>query len=435
MNGGIEKAKKIHFVGIGGIGISALARMMLEQGKIVTGSDMSDSNVVQELKTLGAKIHKGHGEEHVEKDHDLLVYTIAVQDDNPELKKAKDLGIPTMTYPEMLGEVSRSKYVLAISGTHGKTTTTAMLGKILLDAGLDPTIVIGTILRDEKSNFVMGQSRYFLTEACEYKRSFLNLHPDIVVITNIEEDHLDYYKDLGDIQDAFIEFTRKLGSGGHLVCDPKDPNLAEVIEKAKCQIWDYTETNMDAISLEVFGDHNRRNAQAALTVSSIIGVDRAKAGVSLSGFRGTWRRFEYKGTTRSGAKIYDDYAHHPTEIKATLAATRESVGQEKKILAVFQPHLYSRTKQFFNDFSESFGEADEVLILPIYAAREKDDKETSSEALVQAIQKKHSKAGFFSTMTEVAEYIKRNAPGDSTVVIMGAGDVFKVADEVISKTP
>src|SRR3990167_10434405 len=297
----LNKIKRAHFVGIGGIGVSAIARMMLAEVKIVGGSDTSDSAIIDELRKLGAKIFIGHKAENVANDVDLLVYTPALTADNPELKKAVELGIPTLSYPEMLGLISKDKHTIAVSGAHGKTTTTAMIAKILIDAELDPTVIVGSLLKESKSNLIMGKSDYFIVEACEYERSFLNIKPKLLVITNIEADHLDYYKDINDIKDAFNQLALQ----------------------SENTIRDYTKYLEKVPKLSVPGLHNRMNAAAAYAVADFLGIDESVIKKALINFSGTWRRLEKRGETGEGTVIYDDYAHHPTEIKASLEALRE----------------------------------------------------------------------------------------------------------------
>ena len=316
--------KKIHFIGIGGIGTSAVARMMLLSGKSVTGSDTEETPITDGLKKEGAKILIGHKEEHITSDMDAVLYTIAVKDDNPELKKARSFNIPTFSYPEALGLISKGMFTIAVSGTHGKTTTTAMIGKILKDADRSPTIIVGSILVDGGTNFVPGTSDILVVEACEYSRSFLHLNPNILVITNIDSDHLDYYRDLQDIQSAFGELAQKVPKDGYIVTNPHDASVAPAIKEARGQVIDYTSHDMTDVHLRVPGEHNILNAQAALATAEILKIPRDTAIASLSNFKGTWRRFEYKGKIKNDALIYDDYAHHPVEIKATLKAARES---------------------------------------------------------------------------------------------------------------
>ena len=425
----LSKIKKSHFTGIGGIGVSAIARMMLAEGKIVSGSDVSDSAIIDELRKLGAKIFLGHNADNVADDVDLVVYTPAVTTDNPELKKAVELNAPMLSYPEMLGLISKDKYTIAVSGAHGKTTTTAMIGKILIDAGFYPTVIVGGLLKDSKSNFVAGKSEYFVVEACEYKKSFLNLNPKIIVITNIDNDHLDYYGNLENIKKAFGEFAAKLPKEGYLVCDPNDENLKDIIKEAKFKIIDYTKVNNN-FSLKIPGEHNIKNAQAAIVAAEILGVDSKKAENSLESFEGTWRRFEYKGETKNGVLVYDDYGHHPTEIKATLKGAREFFGG-KKIWCVFQPHLYSRTKLLFGDFGKSFSDADEIILADIYAAREPKDEGINSKMLEEEITKNGGKARYMKSFEKITGFLAENAKKGDVIITMGAGDVFKIGENLL----
>ena len=427
----LGKVKKAHFVGSGGIGVSAISRMMLAEGKIVSGSDVSDSAIIDELRKLRAKIFIGHSADNVADDVDLLVYTPALTADNPELKKAVELGMPTFSYPEMLGLISKNKYTIAVSGAHGKTTTTAMIAKIFIDAGKDPTVIVGSLLKDQGSNFVAGKSEYFVVEACEYKKSFLNLNPKIIVITNIDNDHLDYYGNLENIKKAFGEFAAKLPEDGYLVCDSNDKNLKEIIGKVKCEIIDYTKVNNN-FNLKIPGEHNIKNAQAAMAVAEILGVDFKKAENSLESFEGTWRRFEFKGETKNGVLVYDDYGHHPTEIKATLKGAREFFGG-KKIWCVFQPHLYSRTKLLFADFGKSFGDADKIILADIYAAREPKDESINSKMLAEEITKNGGKARYMKSFDKVTGFLAENARKGDVVITMGAGDIYKIGDNLLKK--
>ena len=420
-------------MGIGGIGVSAIARMMLGEGNPpvggVSGSDVSDSAIIEELRKLGAKIFLGHNADNVADDVDLLVYTPAATADNPELKKAAELGLPMLSYPEMLGLISKDKYTIAVSGAHGKTTTTAMIAKILIDAKYDPTVIVGSLLKDNRSNFVAGKSWYFVVEACEYKKSFLNLSPKIIVITNIDNDHLDYYGNLENIKKAFGEFVSKLPEDGYLVCDPNDKNLKEIVEKAKCGVIDYAKVSNN-FNLKIPGGHNIKNAQAAMAVAAILGVDFKKAENSLESFEGAWRRFEFKGETKNGVLVYDDYGHHPTEIKATLKGARE-LYPKNKIITVFQPHLYSRTKFLFGDFGKSFGDADEIILADIYAAREPKDESINSRMLAEEITKNGGKTRYMESFDKIAGFLAENARKGDIVITMGAGDIFKVGEKLL----
>jgi len=417
--------------------------MMLAEGKKVSGSDASASPIIEELQSLGAKIFFGHSAENVGNDTDLVVYTPAVNADNPELQKAKKLNIPALSYPEILGMISKDKYTIAVSGAHGKTTTTAMIGKILIDAGLDPTIIVGSLLKDSNppssrfqrnyggrgSNFVAGKSKYFVVEACEYKKSFLNLNPKIIIITNIDNDHLDYYGSLDNIKKTFSEFAGKLDEGGYLICEKNDENLKDIIGKTKAKVIDYAKVSA-SFRLKIPGEHNVKNARAAIAVAEVLGVDKKTAIDSLNNFSGAWRRFEHKGETKNGVLVYDDYGHHPTEIKATLNGAREFFGKSK-IWCVFQPHLYSRTKDHLVEFGKSFGDADEIIVADIYAAREKEDKNINSQMVADEIAKNGGKATHINSFEKIKEFISGNAVKNDVVITMGAGDIFKVGEMLL----
>lgn len=428
----LNNVKSIHFIGIGGIGVSAIARMMVREGKIVSGSDLSNSALLNELKKIGIEIAIGHRESNLSSGVDLVVYTTAIKDNNPELKKAKKMGIDTISYPEMLGVVSKEKYTIAVSGTHGKTTTTAMIAKILSDVKVNPTVVVGSILKEGGSNFIFGNSKYFLTEACEYRRAFLNLSPKIIVITNIDKDHLDYYKDLDDIQNAFITFVKKLGKDGYLICDMSGDNIKPIIDAAKktgCKIIDYSKIS-SKLNLKVPGAHNIKNAKASLSLAQILRVKKPLAVKALDNFKGTWRRFEYKGSV-NGVLIYDDYAHHPTEIQTTLKGARDYF-KRKKIWVIFQPHLYSRTKLLFDEFAKSFNNTDEIIIADIYAAREKNDKTIHSKKLAEQIRKHNKNAQYIKSFDKIKDFLLGNAKDGDVIITIGAGDVFKIGESLLS---
>lgn len=432
----LNKIKKAHFVGIGGIGVSAIARLFLQKGLEVTGSDRYSSIVTDALMKIGAKINIGHKSDNLSDDTDILIYTIAIDIENPEFVKAKNLGIKMLSYPEVLGAISKDKYTIAVSGTHGKTTTTAMIGKILVDTDRDPTIIVGSLMKGPMSNLVVGESQYFVVEACEYRRSFINLIPRIVVITNIDNDHLDYYKDIEDIKSAFEELVSKLGEKDYLVCNKKDERLQCIVESAKCIVIDYAENKLaENLELKVFGVHNIENAKAALTVAEILEIDSDKSGKALEGFTGTWRRFEYKGKSETGAMIYDDYAHHPTEIRATLQGARNFF-KDKKIAVTFQPHLYSRTKLLLDDFAKSFNDADLVILSDIYAAREVRDDTISSKILADEINKNNQKekAFYAGNLENTEKYLKEKENNFDVIITMGAGDISILSDKLISKS-
>lgn len=422
-----DSVKKAHFIGIGGIGVSAIARMFLAEGAAVSGSDATSSRITDELATAGATIHIGHAPEQVPQDADLVVYTIAVPASNPELAHARQLDLPLCSYPEILGAISKDKYTIAVSGTHGKTTTTGMLASIFLTAQKDPTVVIGSILTQAGSNVIAGTGEYFIAEACEYKRSFLNLMPQILAITNIEADHLDYYHDLADIQMAFRELVGNVPADGVVVCDAESEAIRPVLEGCACRVSDWKEALADVPTLQVPGAHNRENAAAAFAAARAAGIDDAGIRHGLSSFAGTWRRLEYRGETANGALVYDDYAHHSTEIRATLAAVREQY-PDKHIHAIFQPHLFSRTRQLFDDFATSFADADAVFLAPIYAAREPHDPSISSEMLAAAMNTTGVAATAYPDFESIVAELSRTGDADTVIVTLGAGDIFKVAD-------
>ncbi len=438
MNLDLSKIKNVHFIGIGGIGISAIARMMLHDGKLVTGQDMQEGEVITELKKAGVDIKIGQSYENIPEGTDLIVYTIAIDTYDEKLaKKIKEqTAIPVKSYPQMLDIVSRDKYTIAISGTHGKTTTTAMIGQILVDNGSDPTVIVGSLLVGSKSNFIAGKSKYLVVEACEYRRSFLNINPTVLVITNIDEDHLDYYKDIEDIKNAFHSMAIKVPDDGYIICNPNDKNISEVIKGVSAKILNWEDFFKSNLKLKIPGIHNKKDAAAAVAASSVIGVPRDIAEKYVCNFPGTWRRFEFKGKLKEGTLVYDDYAHHPTEIMATLEGFRELYpkGDGWKIIVIFQPHLFSRTKLLLQDFAKSFGDADEVVLLPIYYAREVDDGSISSEILSNEINKNSSNSKYFNDFESVNKYMEIKLPSlnDKYIVVtMGAGEAFKVGDYLL----
>lgn len=415
----------MHCIGIGGIGLSALARYFHALGVKVTGSnDGVSTRILEDLEKEGIVVHTGsHDASYVEEGTDLVIYSIAVRDTNPELRAARTRGITCMTYPEALGVLTKEYTTIAVCGTHGKTTTTAMVASMLKACGKNPTVIVGSLLSDGGSNFIQGDSEYLVVEACEYRRSFLNLHPTHIIVTNIDEDHLDYYKDLADIQSAFQSFADTIPHDGYLVTH------SDVTLTTKGHIVTTEAINKEEIELSVLGEHNKKNASLALMLAKSLNLDEVQAREGLKAFSGTWRRLEYKGT-QTGAFVYDDYGHHPKEIEATLQALRERYASPKfKLIVVFQPHLYSRTKLLLDDFSQAFTLADTVCILPIYAAREVDDGTISSHDLVE---KTHN-AIYMETFDEVKKYLDKKAHSGSVVLTLGAGDVYLLCDSFITE--
>jgi UDP-N-acetylmuramate--alanine ligase len=422
----LKQANKIHFIGIGGIGISAIARMLLLEGKQITGSDRDETKVTEELRKAGATIFIGTRKENIPADCDLIIYTVAIPETDPEFIEAKRLNVKMLTYPETLNIISKEKYTIAVSGTHGKTTVTAMVAKVMIDAGLDPTVIVGSLIGD--TNFIMGQSKYLVVEADEYKKSFHNLEPSILVINNLDLDHLDFYKDLADIQDSFLHLAKKLPVDGFLICNTKLPNLKPIIENVKCKVIDYSELELKE-KLLVPGEHNRQNAKTAFAVAKVLNIDLKKAESSLAQFAGTWRRFEYKGKTKTGALVYDDYAHNPQKVKAALQGAREMF-PDKRIVVVFQPHLFSRTKLLLNEFATAFGDADEIILTPIFPAREVFDPTISSEILAERIRTTPVRS--FPDFASIVSYLQTSLGPNDVLITMGAGEQYKIGEVLLT---
>ena len=449
-----DKNKKVHFIGIGGISMSGLAAVLLNSGFKVSGSDAKNSPIVEKLKSFGAEIYIGHRRENIN-NVDLIVYTAAIPNDNPELLEAKEKNIQLMDRAEFLGHIMKGhKYNVAISGTHGKTTCTSMLSHVTLDGNLDPTILVGGELDIIDGNFRIGNSEYFLTEACEYKRSFLKFFPYVGVILNIDADHLDCYKDINEIAETFEKFSNLIPDDGYLVGYGEDPRVKNIINKAKCNTLSYGFENADvtarnvnfnkmgcasfdvykddenlfSVSLSVPGKHNVLNALATICVSLIFNITYDSIASGLSKCKGAHKRFEYKGEF-NGVTVIDDYAHHPTEIKATLSTAKKI--DHNKIYCVFQPNTYTRTKTLFDEFTTAFDDADELILMDIYAAREKDTGIVSSGMLGDAIRERGIKCTNVHSHDEALEYVKSKVGNDDLLLTVGAGDVVIVGEKYL----
>lgn len=418
----------IHFIGIGGIGMSALARMCLAHGVKVSGSDGADSQILKDLQSEGAKIFIGHTREQISNTVTCVVYTLAIDNLNEELNEAHLRKLPLYTYAEMLGEVSKNMYTIAIAGTHGKTTTTAMAADVFLQNKKSPHVIVGSLLTQTGSNYVHGSEEFFIVEACEYKRSFLNLAPHILLITNLEEDHLDYYKDLEDIQDAFRTLVQKVPLDGFIICDTDDEKIKPILENCFATIIDYKKYISEIPELTVLGNHNVLNASLVLALADVMKFDLEISKQALADFKGTWRRLEFKKDF-GALKLYDDYAHHPTEIKAGISAFKKRF-PDLPLVLIFQPHLYSRTKEHFNDFVEVLSKAKMAVVLPIYAAREVSDESISSQMLVDALTAKGAHAQFAPDFETVQKDIQEQKNNPAIVVTVGAGDVYKIIDSL-----
>jgi UDP-N-acetylmuramate--alanine ligase len=426
----MDNYTRIHCIGIGGIGMSALARLLMHEGKIVSGSDRTTSDITRALEQEGAKVYGTQEASNITDDIELVIYSGAVKKDNPERAEAEHRGLKQLNYFEALALAVNRYKLIAISGAHGKTTTTAMLADVFENAGKDPTVVVGSLRAATKSNYRAGKSEWAIVEACEYQRHFLNLQPSILVITNVEHEHVDYYPDLASVQDAFRTFALKVPALGAIICDPTNENIKPVIEGVQANIIDYRKYFDPMLELMQPGMHNLLNAAAALAVADFVGIPAQTANEALRNFKGTWRRFEYKGEL-NGAKVYDDYGHHPTEIRATLQGAREK-HPEKKITLVFQPHTYTRTKELFPDFVDALSKADRVILAPIYAAREENNGYVSSQELVEKIKEINSRAEYFKTFDEIIDRIKQSASTEDVILVMGAGDITEVATRLTS---
>ena len=409
--------------------MSALARHLLTEKKTVSGSDRTLGPITKRLSAEGVQIFGEQIADNITKDIDLIVYTEAMRKDQEEMRAAKKSGIPMMNYFEALSLAMNPYYLIAVAGTHGKTTTTAMITDIFEVAEKDPTAVIGSLRAKTKSNYRSGKSKYAIVEACEFKKDFLYLRPEILVITNIEHEHVDYYADLAEVQKAFRKLARQVLESGVVIADTSDPNLKPVIEGLEVPVVNYLDFLDINLELKQPGMHNRLNASAALAVAKKEQIDIEEAKETLREFTGTWRRFEYKGDINGGA-IYDDYAHHPTEIMATIGSARE-LYPERTLTIVFQPHTYTRTKEFFDDFARALGLADKVIILPVYAAREENVSGITSRELSVKTLEFNKNVEYAESFTDAEEILKEKISDNDVVVVMGAGDVTELAGNLV----
>jgi len=425
----IDKIQKIHFIGIGGIGMSALARHFLSEKKAVSGSDRTLTPLTKTLASEGVQIFAEQSAENISSDVELVVYTEAMKEDHPEMKAARALKVPMVNYFEALGLAMNPYYLIAVAGTHGKTTVTAMLTDIFESVDKDPTAIIGSLRAKTQSNYRAGKSKYALVEACEYKRDFLHLKPDILVITNLEYEHVDYYTSLEDVQDAFKTLVSQVNEGGVVITDTGNINITPVIEGAAAKVVNYHEFLELDLPLKQPGMHNRLNAAAATAAAVQENISVEEADQALGDFTGTWRRFEYKGEV-NGAPVYDDYAHHPTEIRAAIDGVKE-LYPGKQIILAFQPHTYSRTGALFAEFAKSVGQANEILILPVFAAREENQTGVSSRELAVKTLETNTNARYVESLEAAETAIRKSADDQTVVMIVGAGDITNLAESLI----
>jgi len=452
--------KKIHFVGIGGIGMSGIAETLLDHAFSITGSDRQLSDVTEHLRDLGAAIYEGHSALNVEPDVDVLVYSSAVPPDNPELVEARRRKIPVIRRAEMLAEVMRLKYGIGIAGTHGKTTTTSMVSLVLMEGGLDPTAIVGGKLSGlGGTNARLGHGEFIVVEADEYDRSFLSITPTIAVLTTLDADHLDCYRDIEDIKSAFITFANKVPFYGFIILCLDEAALQDIMPKvserkivtyglnaqADLQALDITHSEntstftvmsrggvLGEIRLQVPGTHNVQNALAAIGVGLELGIPFEKIKAGMERFTGVYRRWEVKADV-AGIMVVDDYAHHPTEIKASLEGAK-SGWRKRRVICAFQPHLYSRTRDFYEEFGRAFFNADVVIVTDVYPAREEPIQGVTGELIVNAAKMfGHKDVRYVPDKKDVPDVLLSLArPGD-IVITVGAGDIWKCGEEFIHK--
>ncbi|WP_297633778.1 UDP-N-acetylmuramate--L-alanine ligase [uncultured Clostridium sp.] len=450
-----DKQKKIHFIGIGGISMSGLAAVLLNNGFKVSGSDSKESKITESLKEKGAEIYIGHKRENIQ-NVDLVVYTAAIPSDNPEILEAKEKNIHLMDRAEFLGLIMKGhKYNVAVAGTHGKTTCTSMITNVSLKAELDPTILVGGEVDVIGGNYRIGSSEYFVTEACEYKESFLKFYPYVGIILNIDADHLDYYRDLDHIVQTFKKFSTLIPEDGYLIGYNGDKNVRTILSEAKCNTLSYGLEDADVtaknvvfnnkgcatftvnkngqdlfeVSLNMPGTHNVLNALSTICVGLIFNLSYDKISEGLHECVGAHKRFEYKGD-KDGITIIDDYAHHPVEIQATLNTAKKI--PHGKTYVVFQPHTYTRTKTLFDEFTTAFKGADELILMDIYAAREKDTGLVNSTELGDAIRNTGLKCTNVHSHDEAVNYLKSIAKTGDMILTVGAGDVVIVGEKFLS---
>ncbi len=448
----------VHFCGIGGISMSGLASVLLGQNFTVTGSDSKLSPLTRQLEAQGAKISCPQSADNITDDIDVMVCTAAIHPDNPEYAAALAKGIPMLTRAQLLGQVmTHYENSVAVAGTHGKTTVTSMLSCIMLSANLDPTISVGGILKEIGGNIRVGQSENFIAEACEYTNSFLSLQPKYGLILNIDADHLDFFKDLDDIRRSFHRFAKNIRKGGTLVLNASIPHPEEITEGIDASVITYGDegadyypadisfnefgagtfhvmrhgTDLGVFSLHVPGIHNVYNAVCAIAASDRMGISMESCREGLLSFHGADRRFQIKGRLKCGATVIDDYAHHPTEIRATLKAAENY--PHKKIWCVFQPHTYTRTKSLMNEFADALSLADEVVLAPIYAARETDNLGISSDTLRQNIANRGTDAWYLPDFERIEEFLISRVQDGDLIITTGAGDVVRVGEELLEK--
>ena len=448
----------VHFIGIGGISMSGLAEILLDEGFTISGSDSKESDLTNHLEAKGISVFYGQKASNIIPGIDLVVYTAAIHEDNPEFAEAKAQGLPMLSRAELLGQIMDNyEQSIAVAGTHGKTTTTSMISQILLEAKTDPTITVGGILEAINGNLRVGESEVFISEACEYTNSFLNFRPKYSIILNVEAEHLDFFKDLDDIRKSFHKFAANTLADGATIINGEIDNYAEIVEGLPQKIityglnssYDYYAENvtydekacalfsvmhdgqkiMD-VHLNVPGKHNVSNSLAAIALCDIMNIPNEAVISGLLKFGGANRRFQYKGKI-DGITIIDDYAHHPTEIKATLTAAANY--HHERLVLVFQPHTYSRTKAFLDDFAEVLSMADVVVLADIYAAREQNTYGVSSKDILNLLKKKGTEAYYLPSFEEIEKFLLKNCINGDLLITMGAGNVVEIGEALLGR--
>jgi UDP-N-acetylmuramate--alanine ligase len=450
----LGKTRRIHFVGIGGIGMSGIAEFLHNQGLEITGSDMKKTDITAHLETLGIRIYEGHDPKYI-KDMDVVVKSSAIRDDNPEVAAARAQKIPVIRRAEMLAEITRMSYSIGIAGTHGKTTTTSMAGMVLEAAGLEPTIIVGGKVMNFGSNNVMGSGKYIIVEADEYDHSFLSLSPIIAGITNIDSDHLDCYQNYDNIKKAFVEYANKVPFFGCVIACLHDPGIQEILPLINKKVVTYgTSRQADVqainikmegfkaeydalyksyclgkIKMQVTGKHNILNSLLAVAMGLELDVPFASIQKGLSEYKGVYRRFELKAEI-NGIALFDDYAHHPTEITATLEGFREST--RRRIVVIFQPHLYSRTRDYHQEFGRAFFSCDALILAPVYPAREQPIPGITSKLIADAaVQSGHHNVTCLEDNSEIVDTAMKMLKPDDILITMGAGNIWQYGEEII----
>lgn len=447
----------IHFIGIGGISMSGLAEILLEEGFTISGSDAKESPLTDKLASEGVQISYPQSAANITSGIDAVVYTAAIHEDNPEFAAAKNTGLPMLSRAELLGQIM-DNYVnsVAVAGTHGKTTTTSMLSQVLLAADSDPTISVGGILKAIHGNIRVGHSDVFLTEACEYTNSFLNFHPKYSLILNIEEDHLDFFKDLADIRHSFRRFAENTAEGGTIIINGAIADYEEIVKDLPVSVVTYGLTEacdyypsditfdekgcatytamhqgraLTSVKLNIPGMHNVSNSLAVIAAALSLKIELSTITSGISQFTGTDRRFELKGMYKDGVTVIDDYAHHPTEIAATLTAAQNY--PHKRIICVFQPHTYTRTKAFLKDFAKALSLADVIVLADIYAARETDTLGISSKNIEDDLKALGKEAYYFPSFDEIENFLQKKCMNGDLLITMGAGDVVKIGEHLL----